>query len=76
MFNQKSGYEYVGEFISGEKHGTGVEKVGHYLYEGHFYQNKKNGNGKLMLYRKDVEYEGDFSNDMPNGKGRMKNKYN
>lgn len=44
-------------------------------YEGHYYMNKKVGVGKLWIHRSGVEYHGDFFNNMPNGKGKMKDKY-
>ncbi len=51
-------FEYIGEFIKGEKHGLGVEKNENTLYEGYFHHNEKSGEGRLIFEKQNIEYEG------------------
>jgi TonB family protein len=73
------GYEYVGEFIDGKRHGQGAYT---YLngdrYVGQFKDDKFNGQGTFSFSIGDV-YEGEFKDGKINGRGTLKfasgNKY-
>jgi len=61
---------YVGEFIDGDKHGTGAEyyPTGKLKYRGLFQDNLRMGYG-LYYYHNGDRYEGQFARNVPNGKG-------
>ncbi|MDF1699484.1 MAG: hypothetical protein P1U56_26765 [Saprospiraceae bacterium] len=63
--------QYLGEFVNGEYHGTGILKYSDGgRYEGKWSKGKKEGKGKIF-YPPDseIEYiEGEFVNDEPKGK--------
>ena len=70
VFIWDNGVKYIGNFKEGCMCGEGFlfDKDNKLIFEGNYYNNKKNGKGKF--YIKDKEYyEGDFSDDKMEGKG-------
>ncbi len=61
---------YVGEFVDGDKHGTGADYYanGKLKYRGTFQENLRTGYG-LYYYHNGDRYEGQFARNVPNGKG-------
>lgn len=64
--------QYTGESKDGKPHGKGTYTLkGELWYEGEFYQGDMEGKGKLYLTTTlgDQVYEGEFEDNLPNGKG-------
>lgn len=61
---------YVGEFIDGNKHGTGTEYYpgGKLKYQGTFRSNLRADYG-VYYYHNGDKYQGQFARNVPNGKG-------
>ena len=72
----EDGDEYEGEFKNGVKDGKGKFSSKDYIYEGTYLNNKKHGQG--IIYKKDdidkknPIYNGNFVNDVYEGKGKLK----
>jgi hypothetical protein len=68
---QKSlnGTLYSGEFINGKKNGFGILKTEDYIYKGQFYDDLKNGKGKITFNKINDFYEGEFKNNLIEGFG-------
>jgi hypothetical protein len=69
IINPFTNYRYEGDFVSGMKHGYGMEDCEEYTFEGNYVVDKKEGEGKIKYKLKDDYYEGNFSNDAINGNG-------
>ena len=70
MFKSKCGIIYKGKFENGLKHGRGVYECNEYQYEGEFWEDLKNGQGIQRFYNGTI-FEGNFSNDKKQGKGKL-----
>lgn len=58
--------------MNGNKEGHGVYQYKSGLrYKGSYKNGKKDGKGILYNYGDTIAYEGDFSNDVPHGIGRI-----
>ena len=60
---------YIGEFIRGQKSGSGEENSIEGKYVGTFYKDKKDGKGKMIYNISGDIYEGEYKNDLFNGNG-------
>ena len=67
-YNPSNDYIYKGDFKNSLKEGYGEEIFDGYKYIGEFSDDKKNGQGKIILKNNDV-YKGAFINDKFNGNG-------
>lgn len=67
-YNPSNDYIYKGDFKNSLKEGYGEEIFDGYKYIGEFSDDKKNGQGKIVLKNNDV-YKGAFINDKFNGNG-------
>lgn len=67
IFSDQSVYE--GNFKDGDFEGEGTFKCRKYIYKGHFSGGKKNGKGYLKDLIKNIEYNGEFKNDLQDGYG-------
>ncbi len=66
-----AGVEYVGEFANSKRHGQGKLTDGNQCeYEGVWVDGQKCGQGR-MRYATGETYQGEWKNDLPNGKGVM-----
>ena len=63
------GYSYVGEFYLGMKEGFGKEENKKIIYEGEFHKDSKYGKGMCIFKLLQEKYEGEFENNVINGKG-------
>lgn len=65
---------YDGDFVDGEKHGSGEyrSKVGN-RYVGHYSHNQRTGFGTIYNYDNTVSYKGELKNGLPHGKGTIPN---
>ncbi len=61
-------YSYYGDFVGGRPHGNGQEKKKDLDFTGEFGHGKKQ-NGKLV--HSQYVYEGQFKNDLFDGKGKI-----
>ena len=71
---QKGKGLYTGDFLNGNKNGKGEFEFDSGLkYYGEYYNNIKQGWGKLLNKNGKVAYEGEFKNGLPHGKGKAPN---
>ena len=73
----QNGTQYTGHFLDGIPNGNGMMlEVSGDKYEGDFVRGKKSGMGKLMYLSPEevhkTDYEGEFKDNYPNGKGVLR----
>ena len=72
IFLNEKKCKYVGDFISTRRWGKGELTTDKIHYEGDFYDNKMNGNGRIRFLRDGIEYMGTFKDDQIDGFGVFK----
>ena len=60
---------YIGDIVNNKKEGIGEEIIKDGKYNGKFFNDKKNGEGKMVYNLSGDIYEGNFKNDVFDGKG-------
>lgn len=60
---------FKGDFVNGLMNGKGYEETIDHIYQGDFYNDTKEGQGKLQYKKKKDRYEGQFQNNSINGIG-------
>ena len=70
IFIWKNGMKYIGNMKEGNMSGEGelLDKDNKLIFKGNYLDNKRNGQGQLMIKEKEF-YEGEFKNDKMEGKG-------
>ena len=71
-YDLTNNYLYKGDFLNFKKDGYGEEDCDEYKYIGQYDDNKKNGQGEIILKNNNDVYKGNFANDKFNGKGHYK----
>ena len=64
--------KYIGDFVNMKRWGKGKWLTNTIFYEGEFYNNQMNGNGKIKFFKSGIEYIGTFKNDQIDGHGIFK----
>ena len=72
IFLDENKNKYIGDFINMKRWGNGKWITKKILYEGEFYNNEMNGNGKIKFFKSGIEYIGTFKNNQIDGYGIFK----